>query len=73
MAGTLQILFMTCINRGFIGRSLAVCCCMGTLFSVLNLWFLSAAMMVGLLWCILVARWLNIPLWSSGRHTTVQG
>ena len=72
MAGTLQILFVTCINRGFVGRSVAVCCCMGTLFSVLNLWFLSAAMMVGLLWCILVARWLNIPLWSGGGHTTMR-
>lgn len=73
MAGTLQIIFMTCINRGFIGRSLAICCCMGTLFSVLNLWFLSAAMMMGILWCIGVARWLNIPLWNSAPHHAALG
>lgn len=63
-AGTLQFLFVACINRGFIGRTLAICCCMGALFSVLHLWFLSAAMIIGVVWAFLVARWLNIPLWE---------
>lgn len=68
MAGALQLLFVACINRGFVGRSLAVCCCMGALFTVLNIWFLSAAMMLGLVWCMVVGRWLNLPLWTDDPH-----
>jgi len=73
MARILQFLFAACINRGFIGRALAICCCMGSLFSVLHLWFLSAAMVMGIVWCFLVARWLHIPLWESQPGFGEQG
>jgi hypothetical protein len=72
MAGTLQIIFMICISRGFVGQCLAACCCMACLFSVLNIWFLSAAMMVGLFWCVVVGRWLQIPLWTDHRRSTTR-
>ena len=65
MAGALQLIYVACIGRGFIGLTLACCSCMGALFSVLNLWFLSAPMMVGMVWSFVVARWLNIPLWET--------
>ncbi len=70
MAATLQILFVASVNRGFLGRALAVCCCMGAMFSVLNLWFLSAPMVMALVWTFLVGRWLKLPIWMTSHRSS---